>query len=187
MWWGSYSSSSCVACSPIDLPPFAQGGIDDRSDLSLEGAYIFRPDNDDIDRHGDAEQPAIDLLGEMPTMDTRLHHQEVQIAVWTCLATCRRPEENDPLGFRHGDDAPNDLVQVLMVNRLQIAHDGIPRISIPTRREVGCHPLSHRAGDPLAQALGSPRVASSSRARKSKVSGRPGGTTMWRPGSKKCT
>ena len=58
----------------------------------------------------------IDLLCKIAPMCAVINDdQQVEIAVRSDFAARRRAEENDPLGLRDLDDAPNDLRQLIQV------------------------------------------------------------------------
>ena len=52
----------------IDLTPFTQGGLDDRSNLVVECADIVGRDDDDVDGDAQTEERLVDLLGQPPAV-----------------------------------------------------------------------------------------------------------------------
>ncbi len=44
-------------------------------------------------------------------LDTPLDDEQINVAVRSELASGRRPQEDDPVGGSHRDDAPEDFVQ----------------------------------------------------------------------------
>lgn len=53
------------------------------------------------DRDRDAKEGPVDLLGEASVMGTGLHRKEVQVAIWSALATPDGAEKDDLIRLCH--------------------------------------------------------------------------------------
>jgi hypothetical protein len=85
-----------------------RGPVEHRPDDILTPFVLGEVGNEDVDWRScaDGTPDRTDQMGSLSRFDTIEHHEQVEVAVRTFVATRYRPEEHDPL-WRH---LPNDVI-----------------------------------------------------------------------------